>query len=234
MSAGPLDSGRPHLYSAGLAGVIDQYSTATPAGQPEFPIGTAFQGSFTLETDVLPLAGDASSAFFYDLLSDLQVSFGAGGALGSLTQSDRPMYEGFPYTSSAYFLNDFPTNGEPPTYYFDQANFATNLNSAPGDSPYAQRFFSLGGFSLEGTMFDEVPTLADFPLPVFPSTDYWNVSFGTTLFDETGAFVTQVSFGGAIREMSRVASVPEPGTAALMIAGLLGAGLLRPRTQPSH
>jgi hypothetical protein len=213
-----------------FSGVLNQRGSSLPEWyEYEFPMMAEFSGSFVLDTDVLPLGGDANSAFFYDIVSDFQVRFGPGGSLGGYSQSDRPMFDGYPYTSSGYFLNDFPSNGEGPTFYYDMVNFSGNLHASPGDSPYLERYFTLGGFSFEGTMFPALPTLADFPLPSFPSTDSWSMSVGATLYDAAGNHLAQASFGGTLTDLRRVTSVPEPATWGLLLAGMLGAVALRRR-----
>ena len=82
-----------------------------------------------------------------------------------------------------------------------------------------------------------MPGLEDFPTGVFDNTSqpwpegtFWDAGIGVRLWDENGNYLAQAGYGGYLTSIRRVpTSVPEPGTWAMMVAGLLGVVLVRRR-----
>jgi hypothetical protein len=206
-----------------FTGELNSRGTSLPEWYTfEFPNGTAFSGSFILETDAVPYAADASLAFYGAAVTNVQVSFGVDGSLGTYSQSDRPIFDGYPYTSNLYFLDDFDSASG---FGYDYVSLAVNLEPAPGDSPLMLRSFSLSGLSLDASMFTGVPALDQFPQ--FAPQDLWSMGVGVLLGEGEGQ--QQAGFGGSVTSLRQVSSVPEPATWTLLAAGLAGVGIARRR-----
>lgn len=207
-----------------FSGTLYQSMTTIPEWYDFEFSGATFSGSFTLETDAPQLAGDAHSAFYYDAINDLQLSIGPAGSLASYQQSELPMFEGFPYTSSLYFLNDFDPSGDG-SFIYDMASFGVNLQALPGDPVNLRRGFGLSAFSYPSTLFPALPTLDELPSG---TGQPWSASLWLAV-DEGNENYRQASYGATVN-LVRATSVPEPGTLALLAAGLAGALFVRRRT----
>jgi hypothetical protein len=179
--------------------------------------GTEFNGSFTVETETLPIFQSADAVMYRNVLTGATILVGPGGANGTY-ELGGVLVAGDTYSSQVLMIDDSTFGGNPP---YDQFNLAGSLSPVLGDEADLRRSFSLSASSYTGQFFSTFPTLAS----MFDDVGAANpllFTLGVYSHDEFGEPIAATLIANLTELRTPPAAVPEPATFSLFAAGLLG------------
>jgi hypothetical protein len=188
------------------------------------PLFTPLSGQITLESDTLPYYEDASQKNFFDVVTSMNVQFGAGGTFGTYTGPSGlqvPPPNGW-NSSSMGLSTGFYNDGTP----YDQVAIYGSLAGQPGDAANVYYRFELWGVS-SLNVFDTFPSLDQLPNKNAFGPLPMGFNLVATQYDNAGLWLGQTTLHANLSSFSGPNSVPEPGTWGLFVAGLFAMFVMR-------